>query len=307
MLTAGARLGEFEANPVMLFNHLRPSGNAKDQVLPIGFWDDIKMNAGTISAVPVFDDNDAFAMSIYHKVEHGTLRMASVGAKPNSTSNDPAMLLPLQLKETVTDWTMKEASIVDIGSNPDALAVVLYDSNDNVISLTDHLIPTIIPTMTKEEQAAHDAAQVAKADNAVALAAETEATLVQLRAENSTLTAEIAALKTQGVKDLAIALVDGAEIAGKLIAAEKAPWLALAESNYDAAKKAINALPGHVSAQERIAGNKAGNGDGKLALLAAKDFDMLFKTGELAYVKLHDNEMYKEKYLAKFGKEPASN
>jgi len=148
MLTEGAILDDFEKNPLMLWNHQRPEGTDKNQILPIGHWEDIKVDGDEISAVPVFDENDDFAMSIYFKVEGGHIRMCSAGAEPLETSEAPDLLLPGQRKATVTKWRLKEASIVDIGANPGALAVALYDANDQLIRLSDPLHTSLIPTIT---------------------------------------------------------------------------------------------------------------------------------------------------------------
>jgi hypothetical protein len=151
MLTKGADLSDFEKNPVMLFNHVRPEGGNPGQILPIGYWTDIEVSEDKITAVPVFDENDAFAMSIYDKVEQGLIKMASVGAEPLAMTDEPDLLLEGQEKETVTQWRMIEASIVAFGSNPEALA--LYDADRNIITLfaqgnTD-IIPKLQDKMTK--------------------------------------------------------------------------------------------------------------------------------------------------------------
>ncbi len=148
MLTNGAILDDFLKNPVMLFNHIRPEGNMKNQILPIGHWENIELNGDEITAVPFFDDKDEFAMAIYHKVEAGHIRMCSIGAEPVETSKKRSDLLPGQKLATVTRWKAKEASICDIGANPDALSVALYDSNDRMISLAETNIETLIPTIT---------------------------------------------------------------------------------------------------------------------------------------------------------------
>lgn len=188
MLTEGALLDDFEKNPLMLWNHQRPEGTDKNQILPIGHWEDIEVNGDEISGVPVFDDKDEFAMSIFHKVEGGHIRMCSAGAEPLETSEEESVLLPEQSKATVTKWRLKEASIVDIGANPGALAVALYDANDNLIRLSDPLLKNLIPniTMTKKTTTAKvaaakvAAAEAAKAEK-VALAAKKVA--VQLAEE----------------------------------------------------------------------------------------------------------------------------
>src|SRR5690606_26615306 len=145
MLTDGCAIESFKKNPVMLFNHIRPEGNQRNQILPLGHWEDVQVEGDKITAVPVFDDKDEFAMSIYNKVEAGHIRMASVGASPLATSKKKDLMLPGQKHETVTKWTMHEASIVDVGANPEALSVALYDSNDKLINLSESRLETLIP------------------------------------------------------------------------------------------------------------------------------------------------------------------
>jgi phage head maturation protease len=177
LLSEGGMMDDFYKNPVMLYNHQRPESTDKNQILPIGHWEDIELNGDDWSAVPVFDDKDDFAMSIYHKVEAGHIRMCSIGAEPLQTSAKAKDLLPGQTRPTVTKWRAKEVSICDIGANPGALAVALYDSKDNLIKLSqtsiDKLIPTIKMATTKKPKAAAGgkaAAAQKKADDAKKLA-----------------------------------------------------------------------------------------------------------------------------------------
>lgn len=170
VLTDGIDLSGFQKNPVMLFNHVRPSGTDKNQILPIGHWEDIEVNGDELSAVPVFDDKDDFAMSIYNKVEAGHLRMASIGTMPIEVSDDPALMVQGQTLPTVTKSLMKEASIVDIGANPDALDVALYDANGSMIKLADQL-PAYFLTINKSEMKNKPtAAQIAAARKVIELA-----------------------------------------------------------------------------------------------------------------------------------------
>ena len=76
--TAGIDLAGFTANPLLLWMHKRPTGERTDEVLPLGYWDDVKLNGEELSGVPVFDDKDEFAMKIYHKVENGTIRIKAL-------------------------------------------------------------------------------------------------------------------------------------------------------------------------------------------------------------------------------------
>src|SRR5690606_27483820 len=81
----------------------------------------------------VFDTGDPFALTIYNKVERGVLRMASAGLVPVEWNKEA--LPPVLLKSR-----MREASIVDIGSNDDALAVALYNDNGDLCNLSGQSI-----------------------------------------------------------------------------------------------------------------------------------------------------------------------
>jgi hypothetical protein len=119
MLTSGANLTIFRKNPVMLFMH-------DDYNMPIGKWDNIRIEGTRILADPVFDEKDTRAIGVMDKVNRGFLNMASMGAwAPEEMTDDPVLKLPGQTLPTVTKWTAREASIVTIGSNHNALA--LYD------------------------------------------------------------------------------------------------------------------------------------------------------------------------------------
>lgn len=129
---SGIDLVQFKRNPVMYWMHQRPqSWSGKDQMLPIGRWEDIKVETidgnKSITAIPIFDEKDEFAMKIKSKVEGGFVKMASAGLRPLTWSSDAAELKPGQTRETVIASEMVEASIVDIGANNNAIR--LYDES----------------------------------------------------------------------------------------------------------------------------------------------------------------------------------
>lgn len=134
MLTSGADLKQFKKNPIMLWNHSRPWHDTEDQILPIGHWENIRVEGDKILADPVFD-SDEFSQKIAAKVESGTIRMASLGVTPIEVSSDAKYIKPGQRYETIIKWRVKEASLVDIGSNPNALA--LYDKEGRPVELSD--------------------------------------------------------------------------------------------------------------------------------------------------------------------------
>jgi len=133
MKTSGADLSQFKKNPIMLWNHNRAWRDSEDQVLPIGHWENIRTEGDKILADAVFD-SDEFSQKIAQKVEAGTLRMASMGVRVTEESEDPKYIKPGQRYATAIKWKAREASIVDIGANDNALA--LYDKNGNIIELS---------------------------------------------------------------------------------------------------------------------------------------------------------------------------
>lgn len=130
MLTSGANLEEFRKNPVMLYNH-------EAWHLPIGRWENIRIEGGKILADAVFDLEDPRAKQIADKVAGDFIRMASIGAwAPEEVSSAPELMLSGQTGNTVTKWTVREASIVTIGANHNAIA--LYDRTTGAgINLSD--------------------------------------------------------------------------------------------------------------------------------------------------------------------------
>lgn len=78
MLTSGADLSVFKNNPVMLLNH-------DDWDLPIGRWENIRVEGTQILADAVFDEDDERAVAVMGKVERGFLKAASIGGWPGKS------------------------------------------------------------------------------------------------------------------------------------------------------------------------------------------------------------------------------
>ena len=136
IITAGIDLSDYLKNPILLYSHALPQGNSKDQILPLGFMSDLQVSNNQLSGIPNFDDTDTFAISIYNKVENGTLKMCSAGLVPLEKSSNPAVMLPEQTEPTVTKSKLIEVSICMIGANPDAYAVALYNKTGVSIKLS---------------------------------------------------------------------------------------------------------------------------------------------------------------------------
>ena len=119
VITKGVDLKDFQKNPVMLFMHTRG--------LVIGKWDDIQVSKedANVTALPVFDMNDAFAALQAGKVEQKMLNACSSGLEIMEWSEKPEMLVAGQTRPTITKSILNEASIVDIPGNKNALRLNL--------------------------------------------------------------------------------------------------------------------------------------------------------------------------------------
>lgn len=122
VITAGIDYSQYEKNPVLLYMHRR--GRKED--MPIGIMTNIREENGILYGTPKFDDDTEDERNISKKWERGTLRMLSAGLDVLEWSEEPEMLMAGQTRPTVTKSKLIEVSVVDIGSNDDALQVGLY-------------------------------------------------------------------------------------------------------------------------------------------------------------------------------------
>ena len=123
LLVSGLRLASFLANPIMLYVHRRslPNEETDEISLPIGKWDNIRIENGKLLATPDFDMDDEFAVKIARKWEKGYLNATSVCHTFEEVSDEPNVMQEGQIRCTVTKWEILEASIVDIPGDPEAV------------------------------------------------------------------------------------------------------------------------------------------------------------------------------------------
>lgn len=122
VLTAGIDLSQYEKNPIILYMHRR--GGRED--IPIGVMTNLRVADGVLYGTPKFDEDTEEERIISRKWERGTLRMLSAGLDVIEWSEDAALVMQGQTRPTVTKSKLIEVSVVDIGSNDDALQVGLY-------------------------------------------------------------------------------------------------------------------------------------------------------------------------------------
>lgn len=318
ILTEGVDLAQFIKNPVMLFMHIRP-GASKDAVLALGHWEDIEVKDGVISAVPVFDDKDEFAMQIYNKVEAGHYRMSSGGFMPIELSDDPAVLLPGQTLPTVTKCWLREASIVDFGVNNNAITATLYDSNNNIITLSQSDVLNNF-FKNKKEKPMKEVINLVLVAAALGLKADSNTTeqsvidkindlnakaneALNLAQKNADLQKQIDDLKAQQKTEKINAVVELAVKEGRILEGQKAHYTTLAQADLDTTTALLKSLPQHKSAEQLLAEKNTGAEADPLLKLS---FDDAHKSGQLQSIKEKHPEYYKSIFKAKFGKEPNS-
>lgn len=304
MLTSGVNLDEFRKNPVMLLNH-------NDYSLPIGRWENIRIDGGKILADAVFDEKDERAAEVMRKVDNDFIRMASIGAWPPEEKSDAySLMLPGQRYPTVTKWTVREASIVAIGANHNALA--FYDKNTQevidltvagaIVRLMDNSPKTLNMSLLTQKLNLHDTANEAEIVSAVQNLMDDNA---RLKSENKTLTDaidKVNADRDAANKAEAVRLVDAAILTGRLDAKAKEATLAMFDKDFESTKAMLDAIPERRSIARQI--NSTGTGTANLADLKGKSWDELDKANKLTELKDKAPEIYAEKFKERFGVDP---
>lgn len=303
VLTSGIDMSRFDKNPIMLFNHHRTLYGRNDEILPIGKWQNYGIDKdGVMSGEPVFDTKDPFAAKIAEKVEGGFLSACSIGIRILEVSEDTKYLKPGQQRPTVTKCELREVSVVDIPANPNAAGIVLYDENDQVISLSDG--GDFGPLRLINNQNSN---QMFK-QIALKLGLPEAATEADVLAKLDASAQEIATLKSERDKaraDLkeyedkakearqkeAADLVDAAVKDGRIDAAKKDTFLKLFEADHEGAKTALESIPARVGLKERAATN--GDGGDSLRGMSWDDID---KAGRLKELKEKHPELYEQKF-----------
>lgn len=308
MLMAGGDIEQFKKNPVMFYNH-------DEWDTPIGRWENIRIEGGKLLADPVFDEEDEQGRKISGKVERDFLRASSISLRIIETSDDPDVMLPGQKLPTVTKWAAREASIVGIGANHNALR--LFDENDQLIQESDiaKLFDNHAATpqqkqknMNKELLTILNLSENASETELIgAIKALNEAKL-QAEKDKERVEGEMKALadKLKSMEDAAKAaktneaeqLVDAAIREGKLNASAKKETLEFFDNNFAAAKKMIEGIPGHKSIESRLKDEDKS----ELAKLSEKTWEQLDKSGKLQVLKDKYPTEYEKKFAEKFPK-----
>lgn len=310
--TAGVDISGYEKNPVFLFMHQRPKGIRKDEVMPLGNVLDLAFEGKSIFGIPAFDDTDEFAMNLYSKVENGTIRMFSPGLLPILFAKDANGDIWLEKSKLI------EISLVDIGSNSEALAVALYNENEELITLsleeiTNTIKPEIdmkliqlnadvLPMLKLAAEASTEEVQAA-IEGLVKLAADNAETVVLKDAEIVTLTASAADFKAKfeaGVKlaeEAKIVQLVGQAISDrKIVEGQKENFIKLANADFESTKSLLDGMVPSPTVLSQLKGDE--KIDDELVKLSYAELD---KKGKLIELKAKDLPMFKEKFKAEYG------
>jgi hypothetical protein len=302
-------LEEFKKNPVMLLNH-------NDYSMPIGRWENIRKEGGKIIADPVFDDQDVTGREVKGKVERDFIRMASIGAwPPEEVDDNPVMKLEGQRGPTVTRWTVREASIVTIGGNHNAMAFYDRTTGDRIDMDDEEILIRLFDIPAKFNFKRNNMKELAKILNLADTASESDVAMAmrqivadrdRLKNENTILADRIDAVnkaEKDKQKAEAIALVDAAVKDGRLDAKAKDSYLKLFDADHESAKATIEAL----SKRKSVAGqlkDAEDNNAVEMADLQEKDWKTLDMEGKLVLLRDKYPDLYKSKFKARFGIEP---
>lgn len=304
--TSGIDLSDYNANPIMLWMHQRPKGESKDEILPIGNMVDLQFKDGKLLGTPAFDESDEFAMKLYEKVENGTIRMVSPGIIPLTWG-----------KENNEVWleTSKlfEISLVDIGSNSEALGVALYDQNtENIITLSlDEIItkikpdldmkliqlnaPEVLPLLKLADGATPEEVQAA-IGNLVTLAAKTEAEILSLTAARDDFKLKFEAEVKLASDAKIVALVNQAVTDRKILEGTKETYIKLAMADYDSTKSLLDGMNASPTVASQM---RSSEQEDEFEKLSWKDLD---QKGMLEKLKAANLDLFKLKFEAEFKK-----
>ncbi len=315
---SGAALEDFKANPVLLFQHNRPSSysNTSDIVMPIGKWNDIRVEGNKLLAKPEFDDDDPLAMKVQRKVEKGYLNAASVWIDPLEISEDVKDMLPGQSLPTFTKWNILEASIVDIPNCKNALAIrngagqrilLSSESEGDIKEFLKTKFSKKTNTMDKKFLCAllglpEDATEetISAAVKKMKLAAGESATKEE---ELTALKNKVVELKTAADTQRNEGLVNQGIAERKILPGQKEHYLKLAAMDYDTTAAVIAELPVIATVEEQLNSKAKANKEevDELMKLSGKELYMKGKLERLQVIAGEDQ--FKLKYQEAFGVE----
>lgn len=291
VLTAGMNVEQYNRNPVLLYMHER--GNV------IGYVKDLKVENDEVTGELVFDCATELSKRCKKQFEFGSLKMVSAGLDVLELSEDKSLLMEGQTSPTITRSKLFEVSLVDIGSNDDAI-VLKKDGEDIRLGKDGECA---LPLLHKDEEQKTGtemelktlALQLGLPETADEAAV--NAKLAELQAakqENEALLKEKAALELKRLEGL----VDGA-IKEKRIGAEKKDHFVELGKKVGAEElqSLFEAMQPQVKLSALLPGNDAGKAPQEQGWKKLSDVP----AGELLKLRAEKPEEYRRLYEAEYG------
>ncbi len=283
----------------MLYMHVRGK--------VIGKWVNIRLEAGKWLAEPDFDMDDPEAAKIAKKVEKGYLKACSVGV-------NPLVIVEIDGELWATEWEIIETSIVDAGSNANALALmtprgemITSDVQNHILNLqamSEQKKPVTPVTIPAPGEQVVTAPAVAPVEIALAAGLAEGATneLVAIAIKN--MAAENTRLKLeaeQREKAEIDAVIDQAVLDGKIKATDKPIWQTMAAANASNVKTVLAnmAKPVDLALFAKDGAQAAGAADDEEAL--AEEYKKLDKADGLVKLQATNPARFNKLYKARFG------
>lgn len=304
VLTSGIRTDNFKKNPIGLYMHKRSDrwDLTKESILPICQWPELTIEGTTLQSEPMFDQDDDFAKKIEKKVENGFLRMASIGIVPITTSSSEEYLLPGQTRETVVECDLVEISVVDFGSNPNAIALYKYDDHGDLVSLSSDKCEDFIPLISSKNQETTKPVNNMK-KIAIQLGMKEDSTEEELveavkkvQQTNTTLSTEVETIRLNSITSE----VDQAVAAKKFAADKRDHFINLGKTaGIETLKSTIELMNPAIKPLDIIKPGKTGDqSDDKITLSSIAEIGGISAVEAL---KAENPEEYKRLYKAEYG------
>jgi hypothetical protein len=293
LMTNGYQLAEYAKNPIGYHMHDREAG-------VLLRWDDLRIEGDAVYGKPVINMSHPRAEQTVNEIEDGFLNAASVGhIVVLELSDDPSHKLPGQIGPTALKWYNREASLVDIPGNYNALQK-LYDQDQNELNLSDFTKLT-----HKMEKPIISAATLALLNlSATPTHAEVDAAIANLAAKAAKvddLQKKLNDLQADTAKKEHEAILEAGLAAGKFTKEVKEK-LAVSFAGKPASelKDLVDSMPVYKSVAGQIEGAAT---DALSADVLKLSWEQLAEKDLLENLKAKHPEVFKAKYKEAFGKD----
>ncbi len=311
VITEGIDLIKFRKNPVALWMHRRYSNDD----LPIGKWENLKVEDGKLVGELVFDQEDEFAQRLESKVEQGILSAVSIGFRITKLSEDKADVVKGQTMMTITGSELMEVSLVDIPSNGNA--VKLYDADGEVVELNACAeLPNYMKLWAEEKPNDKNmdivklcALMGLKSDASEQEVVDCIGKLMQLKSDNESLKSKLqeneAELKKHAEDKVDVLL---GQFKNVVTDDNREQFRQLALVNYDSVKQVLSSQSELLKLNSQPMSNGLASGaQAQGTNLNARDFDWYWKNDPQTLGQLKANDFdgeYTRLYSAKYGTNP---